>query len=267
MDQPCEVSLETYALCNAACTFCPYPTIERKGERMSDALIDRLVGEMAAFEVSFVFSPFKLNEPLLDSRLIPLCKRITAETVASLRIFTNGSALTRKKCDELAELERVHHLWVSLNSTDAEEYRALMGLDFEQTARKLDALHEREFPHPVVLSRVGASQTFVLDCRERWPKFQPFLIKNDSWLGFTEAYTDVVPDSPCTRWFDLSIMADGRVSHCCMHDGTDTRYNVGDLNEQTLLDVYNDPFLRRRRQALMSRKSLGDEYPCSACTY
>ena len=58
MDQPGEVSIETLSLCNARCTFCPYPTLERKGERMSDEMLTRIIDEMNSFEVPFVFSPF-----------------------------------------------------------------------------------------------------------------------------------------------------------------------------------------------------------------
>ena len=64
LDQPKEVSLETWAQCNAACTFCPYPTMDRIGDKMPDELIDRLVGEMSEFKYPFYFSPFKVNEPL-----------------------------------------------------------------------------------------------------------------------------------------------------------------------------------------------------------
>jgi hypothetical protein len=37
MDFPTEVTIETQAICNAACTFCTYPTMERKGNKMPDA--------------------------------------------------------------------------------------------------------------------------------------------------------------------------------------------------------------------------------------
>src|SRR5512139_1577251 len=111
--QPHEVSIETQALCNAACTFCPYPTIERKGTKMPDELLNRLVDEMAEFTVPFYFSPFKLNEPFLDKRLIPLCEAFErkCKTISYVRIFSNGSALTEKHLDGVAGLKRVAHLW------------------------------------------------------------------------------------------------------------------------------------------------------------
>jgi hypothetical protein len=52
-----------------------------------------------------------------------------------------------------------------------------------------------------------------------------------------------------------------------MHDGQDTRYNIGDINTQTLYEVYNAPRWRDRREGLVSRKSLDDSSPCSRCSY
>jgi hypothetical protein len=267
LDQPLEVSLETQALCNAACTFCPYPTLDRKGVRMSDELIDRLVGEMASWKARFCFSPFKVNEPLLDKRTIPLCERMNREVPhAGIRIFTNGAALTPDKVEGIAKLENVVHLWISLNSHDPEEYERLMSMPFERTAKRLDYLHSVDFPHKVVLSTVGfPNEPFRRYCYDRWPKFESFALKKDAWIDYTDAQNAEVPDTPCARWFELSIMADGRVSHCCM-DGTG-KYAIGDVTTQTMLEVYNSPFWRERREGLLSRKQLDDRSPCARCTY
>jgi hypothetical protein len=264
-EQPHEVSIETQALCNARCTFCPYPTLERIGTKMSDELIERLIDEMAAFKLPFYFSPFKVNEPFLDKRLIPVCRMFNEKVPhGRLRLFTNGSALTEKNIDDVAALKNVEHLWVSLNSHIPDEYERLMGLRFDLTARRLDMLHERDFPYRVVLSTVGfPNEPFRRYCYDRWPKFESTAIKRDAWLGYTESQDSHVPDGPCGRWFELSIMANGVVSLCCM-DGTG-EHAIGDVTRHTMLDVYNAPQLRERRQNLTSRLTVGS--PCNGCTY
>ncbi len=270
MDFPHEVSLETQALCNAACTFCPYPTIERKGVKMADDLVNKLVDEMVSWQRPLYFSPFKLNEPLLDPRTIPICERINKEAPRiRLRLFTNGSPLTQAKIDAIAKLKNVEHLWVSLNEHRPEEYEKLMGLKFEITARRLDDLHAREdFPHPVVLSTVGfPNEDFRRYCFERWPKFQSLAIKKDSWLGYTDAQFPAIPDQGCSRWFELSVTASGSVAHCCMDSGDEPRYHIGDVNKNTLLEIYNAPRWRDRREGLVSRKTLDDSSPCARCSY
>jgi len=263
LEQPFEVSLETLALCNAACTFCPYPTLERKGQKMPTGLIYRLIDEMAAFPKPFFFSPFKVNEPLLDKRLFDICRTATERTKAMIRLFTNGSPLTDRNVDKIAELDGVAHLWVSLNSVDDDEHMALMGLPFEKIAQNLDRLHKREFPHQVVVSTVGIpNQPFLDYCHSRWPNFSVCLIPNTGWLGYVDSDFESIPDEPCSRWWELSIMADGRVALCCM-DGTG-QYAIGDVTKQTLLEVYNSPQWRERREELQSRRGID---PCHRCSY
>lgn len=270
LDQPLEVSVETFAKCNAACTFCPYPTMDRIGDRMSDDLINRLIGEMAEFKLPFYFSPFKVNEPFLDKRVLPMLRQLEERTDKShLRLFTNGSTLTDQTVDDIAALRRVEHLWISLNEYREAEYEKLMGLKWKQVTANIDRLHAREdFPHPVILSTVGRpNNEFRLYCLARWPKFASTALHQDAWIDFTDSQKDTVPDVPCGRWWELSIMANGVVSHCCMHSGEDATYNIGDVNKQTMLEVYNSPFWRERREKLFSRRVLDARSPCSRCTY
>lgn len=264
VEQPNEVSLETLALCNAACTFCPYPTLERKGVKMSDELIDRLVKEMATWKIPFTFACFKVNEPLLDSRTIPLLERMNRDVpLARLRIFTNGSPLTPDKVEAIRKLKNVVHLWVSLNDHRPDEYEKLMGLNFKRTAKRLDYLHEQDFPHPVMLSTVGfPNEDFRRYCFDRWPKFESMAIHRTSWLGYVTPQDRPIPDRACARWFELSVMADGRVALCCM-DGTG-EYAVGDVSKNTMLEIYNAPKQRAMRQMLWSRKAAG---VCATCNY
>lgn len=265
LDQPNEVTLETATVCNARCTFCPYPTLERVGTKMSDELIDRLIGEMAKFKEPFIFAPFKLNDPLLDKRIFGICEKFNTKVPhGRLRLFTNGSPLTPQTIEKIGRIKNLEHLWVSLNSVDPEEYEKLMGLNFEQTTKKLDYLHSLEnFPHPVMLSCVGWPGTeFREYCAKRWPKFGSFAITKTSWLGFTDSQRQDVPDAPCSRWFELSIMSDGVVSLCCQD--AEGKFPIGDAKTQSLLDIYNNPAWRERRRYLMSRH----EVPvCQTCTY
>lgn len=270
LDQPYEVSIETLAQCNAACTFCPYPTLERKGTRLPDVVIDTLLEEMSHWSRPFYISPFKVNEPLLDVRMVRICRQINHLIPrAMIRLFTNGSPLTPQKIRDIDSLSGVAHLWISLNSHDPEEYKRLMSLDFDSTAIKLDTLHDLVkggfFRHPVVLSKVsatfdeGAFQTY---CANRWPLFQVCVIKRDGWLGYVPPMDSSIPDAPCARWFELSILATGVASLCCM-DGKG-EFPIGNVYTNTLHDIYNAPLWRHRRERMISRREI---HPCSTCTY
>lgn len=271
MRQPREVSIETFALCNARCTFCPYPTLDRKGVKMPMGLIMRLLDEMKYFTEPFFFSPFKVNEPFLDDRLISICRQFEILCPnGRLRLFTNGSPLTLWRIDEVAKFQRVEHLWVSLNCIDAEEYQRVMGLKLDKVINNLDMLHHQKkhnlFSHRVVVSAVADDNEDINDkfrrfVRMRYPLFDAVVIKRDGWLGYVDPSNVCVPASPCARWFELSIMATGKVALCCM-DGTG-EFSVGDVTNSSLLAVYNSPINIARR--LLKTRAL--EAPCQRCTY
>ena len=74
MDYPLFVSVETSTLCNAKCTFCPYPTLERIGNKMPDEVIDKIISDLKSIpiNVEFRFAPFKVSDPFTELRLFPI---------------------------------------------------------------------------------------------------------------------------------------------------------------------------------------------------
>ena len=276
LDWPAFVHLETIALCNAACDFCPYPTLERKGTRMPDALIEKVVGDLAGIprHVGFQLAPYKVSEPFLEPRLFDILALVNRRLPnARISIITNGAALTDRNVDRLLAVREVAYVNVSLNFDNAAEYESVMKIPFERTLRRLDALHERrlagQLPFPVRLTRVSDNRLtdtrYVGWVRNRYPGFKPAIVNRNDWIGGvdTDAAAPETPDVPCHRWFDLSITATGKVAMCCM-DG-EVRYPKGDVNESNALDIYNLPRLRQLRQQLISRRAVGE--PCNRCTY
>lgn len=275
LDYPKEVSIETQTVCNAACSFCPYPGLERKGAKMPDALIAKIIDDLRAIpaDLPFIISPFKVNDPLLDVRLFDILGQINEQLPnARVRVFTNGSPLTEKNVAKLANVERVEHLWVSLNHHEAEPYEKLMQLPLKRTLENLDLLHGKkaagEFPHAVVVSRVRdhspddeAFLKFVLD---RYPLFGRGIIYQSEWMGQVPGLASVrtPPLVGCARWWEMSITSTGVVSFCCM-DGK-AEYPIGDVSKSSVLDVYNNPAYRRYRERFMTRL---EGSPCLACTH
>lgn len=273
--QPREVSIETLALCNASCSFCPYPTLERRGTKLSDTDLLALIGQMKAYTAPFVISPFKVNEPFLDKRFFSFCNWIMEDLpLARLRIFTNGSRFNAVNSLDVLALPRVEHIWISLNESDPDRYKELMGLGFEHTCSKIDIFYDawlRAIKHRVIISRVCEVDPQLEEVRReqfnrfvgrRWGGFVPFHIKRDGWLGFTDPQINTVPKTPCARWWELSITATGEAALCCM-DGK-AEFSLGNIREKSLDAIYNDPRLLRKRLGMEKR---GDTHPCNACTY
>lgn len=275
MDFPKEVSFETQTVCNAACSFCPYTELERKGEKMPDRLIAKIIQDLREIpeDLPFIVSPFKVNDPLLDVRLFDILWEINGRLPnAKVRIFTNGSPLNEKNIARLNAVNKVEHLWVSLNHYEAAPYEELMKIPFDRTLANLDLLHRKKasgwFDHDVWVSRVcdetPADQGFVDFVKDRYPLFGLGTIFKSEWLGQVPGLNSLrkIPLVGCARWWELSIISTGKVSFCCM-DGK-AEYPIGDVSESSVLEVYNNPAYRKFRESFVTR---AEGSPCLACTH
>ena len=270
---PANVYIETFSRCPACCSFCPYPDLERIGTKMSDALLDKVLSglEEIPSDIPFEVNPFGLNEPMLDMRLAGIIERLeTRVPNASIKVVTTGIALTRERLAELTPRRNISGIWFSLNENDPQRYRQLMGIDFERTVGHLDHLH-REFtaghvPFEVIITRVGTDDARDADFRtwvsRRWPRFTPRVLDRHDWLGKRPRIHRALDDEACGQWFEMWVTSTGEVAQCCQDSHTE--WPLGNVNTQTLLEIYNSPHLRARREQLTPRARFT---PCKGCSF
>jgi len=273
IDFPAHVHLETMAQCNAACNFCPYPSLDRKGAKMENALIEKIVSDLKDIPRlhRFQLSPFKVNEPFLDVRIFDMLEYFHNELPhASITLTTNASPITEKIIHRLTKFPKIGYLWVSFNDHRQAEYEEAMKLPYKRTRERLDLLHkakaEGRLSIRIVLSRVGdntaVDQEFIAWVKTTYPLFEASIFPRMNWLGQVDMPQSAVPPVACTRWFDVSITATGVVAHCCV-DGQ-AKYAIGDVRQRHLLDIYNDPMYRRLRLTVDNRQSTE---PCCRCNF
>jgi hypothetical protein len=273
IDFPTHVHLETIAQCNAACNFCPYPGLERKGTVMDDALIAKVVNDLADIPRlhSFQLSPFKVNEPFLDHRLFDLLDTFTVRLPnAKLTLTSNASPITLDKLKRLAGFQNIGYLWISFNDHREAEYESVMRLPFWRTIERLQMIHQAKaegwLKLPVVLSRVGDRTSADLEfshwVEKNYPLFKVSIFPRGEWIGQVATTDATPPEVGCVRWFEVSITATGVVAHCCM-DGA-AAYPIGNVRFEHVLDIYNKPDFRRLREATMIRQEVE---PCHSCSF
>ncbi|WP_316354514.1 radical SAM/SPASM domain-containing protein [Candidatus Trichorickettsia mobilis] len=274
IDFPCHIHLETFAKCNAACNFCPYPTIERQGTRMSDELIEKIIHDMEDIPRlhKFQLSPFKVNEPFLDNRLLGLLEKFESRLPnAAITLTSNASPITKSILSQLSSLRNIINLWISFNDHRQEHYEATMQLPYKRTIERLDMIHNAKvagsFLTIVVLSRVGDNSPADTEFRQwvkaKYPLFKSQVVVRSEWLGqVTTTPTSIPPNVGCNRWFEISITSTGIVAHCCM-DGK-VEYPIGDINKTHLLEIYNSPHYKQLRANTKSRLEVD---PCNRCNF
>jgi hypothetical protein len=279
LDYPMHVHLELSGTCDAKCAFCPYAKSPRKGKRMSEELFGKIVDELEAWpsDRAMAISPFKLNEPLLDEtffeRLSVINDRLPR---ARLWLTTNLHRAGADKLEQLTEVRNLVYVWVSLNSLDADEYRELMGLELEPTLEHVRHLLElnrrRRFTRAIVLGRVGdgtdRDRAFIETAHAELAEFTPGeefrveIMPRGEWLGQVDPMRGAMQALPCMRWFELSVTCTGQVALCCM-DGL-ARFPLGDANQHSLHEIYNQPAYRTLREKALQRRIVK---PCATCSF
>ena len=273
VEYPQIVSLETLASCNAVCNFCPYPALERKGARMSDQLIAKILRDLEDIpkNVPFFVTLARINEPFLDKRLLSVARTINDRLPhASLILFSNVSPLINATLDQLAQLERVFVLSLSLNDHRRDQYEEIMRIPYARTMERLDTIHQRvvdgSFPIPIRVSRVAdgtpVDEEFISFVHERWPRFDVVVYRKSDWLGAVETPYSPVPDIGCQQWFTMSFLANGKESFCAM-DSDGSFASGGDVATEHVLSLYNHPSKRRLREQVLSRLTVD---PCKRCS-
>jgi hypothetical protein len=271
LDYPYQVSFETLALCNATCGFCPYPDLPRKGTRMSDSLIAKIVAECRSIpgDLPLKIVPLRVNEPFLDKRIFDICAHI-GDTLpnAAVSLFSNASPLNPPNLLKLAAMKNLELLVVSLHDHRPDAYERIMGLPLARTLRNLEGLHELKaagaIAFPVEVSRVGDGSSYDEEfCRwgkERFPLFTVYSTARADWMGAVNTPVSPFPPVGCGQWFNINILADGKAAFCCVD--SEGRFGSGNAAEEHILEIYNRPARRRLREELRNRSEIAE---CAGC--
>lgn len=89
------VQIQTASWCNRECVFCPSGTFDIPKTFMTNEVLDRIATELRRLNFRGRFSPYLMNEPLLDKHLTERIGRIRDMlNEATFFISTNGDALS-----------------------------------------------------------------------------------------------------------------------------------------------------------------------------
>ncbi|MCK6572058.1 SPASM domain-containing protein [Myxococcota bacterium] len=280
---PLKIQVQTATRCNAACAMCPYPEVAGAPDfthgQMSDALYDRLLTQLAGRPVER-FSPFLMNEPLLDKRLESLVGRArTALPGTTLGLFTNGSALTPARAEALAGAG-LDELCVSVHGFDPTTYGEVMaGLSLERVLDHLRAivgLHRAGTLGGLTLQIITGDTPALSHSAAAAPDWlAPYVVlkgfSNERVVsGSPSASADAsrTPDGArplCQRPFvKLYVLSDGDCVMC--NCDWRRRVNLGNIGRTDLDTIWQGAAYRALRR-LHVRRAFEAAHPCHGCDY
>jgi hypothetical protein len=277
---PSVLMIENTNHCNAECVMCPRELLSRKRGFMDLGLFERLIREVSGPKRKPAVHLHGFGEPLLDALLPERIRLAKAYGIKRTYIVSNASLLSPDMSRQLiaAGLDKMK---VSFYGTDEASYNGTMKrLDFKVTVQNIkDFLRlrkEMKRSNPRLILQYLPTETNrdqadafralwepVIDRRAGDRLNVATLHNYGGGRDYNQTEQKIV--SVCYfPWTSLSVLWDGRAVTCCM-DSNGVQL-LGDLNSQTVKDVWTGPALTRVRDDF--RKFRYGAYPvCQSCDW
>jgi radical SAM protein with 4Fe4S-binding SPASM domain len=267
-----QIIVETTNICDAKCITCPREQFKEKPCTMDMNLFKKIVDDATQYGIESV-DTCGFGEPLLDKHLFERFKYIRKK-LPKAQIFcsTTGYHLEGDKWNNV--LEYVDILKLSIYGVTKETYEAFHRgrLKYTDTMANIFgfltyANETGKRPHTIGLFLETELNAHEKDAwLKRWePNLDEVMVwKPHNWVsGRHYRELDYTRQKSCGRPIKapMYIHADGTVSPCCfdIHKGIP----LGDMNTQTIEEVYRGEPYRRLREA--HREGNFQDYICKGC--
>jgi len=234
------IEVETINRCNGVCSFCPVNKNQdpREYAKMEWSMFESIVSQLEEIDFSGRFTTFSNNEPLLDERIIEW-NRYAREHLphARMHLFTNGTLLTLDKFVELIGI--LDELIIDNYNQNLELIKPCKEIadyceEHEELKKKVSIVLRK--PREILTTRGGNAPN-----RSNMVEY---------------------PHERCILPFrQIIVRPTGQISLCC-NDALG-KYTLGDLNKNSLLEIWNGPRFQMVRKCLYEgRENWGN---CKYC--
>ena len=277
---PTVLMIENTNHCNAECVMCPRDTLSRKRGFMDFGLFEKIMREVSSVRRKPVTHLHGFGEPLLDKLLAERIQLAKARGIAHTYIVTNASLLVPETSRKIigAGLDKMK---ISFYGTDDETYNTTMTrlnfkVTFENITEFVRIRRDMKRGNPRLVLQYIPNATNHAKTEEFKALWRPLVdtkvgdrlnVSSLHNYGGGRTYNPLGKKivSVCYfPWTSMSVLWDGRVVTCCM-DSNGVQV-LGDLNLQSVQEVWNGPVLSRVRDNF--RKLDYSEYPvCLSCDW
>ena len=257
------IMIETSSICNAKCSFCPNGKLKRPHKVMSDEVFSTIVKKLKKEHICVDRFILHLNgEPLTDHKLFDRIQRLKSNfPFAGIYFTTNFALADTKKIEAILE-SGIDQITISINSLDAEEYKALMGLELSRTLKNIDELLSKKIKSNNNL-KVRVSMVVRHDNAEMAETIQEKykdmaeirLIKLGEWIGYGEKKQEEnVTRIECDDLFhQICFLSNGDMALCCF----DANGIIGqNINDCSIMDGFNSLIFENNRDVQILKETL-----------
>lgn len=293
LETPYSLFIDPCNLCNFKCQFCAIQTsckgLSYKKGFMPMELYKKIIDDIKEFPDKLrMLRVAQHGEPLLHPELPEMIRYAKEKNVSDfIEIVTNGSKLNPELNTELVEsgLDRIR---ISIEAISAEGYQEIAGvkIDFAQMRSYIKDLYDKSVCSGGGLEVYVKTVDAAVDTREKEETF--YRLFEDRchkifvehivpvWSGWEELSTrfdlhqgsygqKVRPVQVCPfPFYSFTIAPDGIATVCC--SDWERKLVIGDLNKQSLRDVWNGDVLKKFWTHMLSGNKNQYEM-CERCLY
>lgn len=273
---PERVCIEVYHGCNAECTMCPVHKSARQRGSMRPEVFSEILRQLSDFKDRLrVTSLLLTGEPLLDKYLenrIAQCKSIGFNNVG---FATNASLLSANRAEQIMDAAPD---WIafSFDSLDKAIYESIrVGLKFDEVYNNIlnfiEIRNKRKRNTRISMRFIDQAKVSG-QFNDYFETFKNLLTESQDEIlvlpfqnwGAGEDGMGMYGNSPCNDLLDrVVICKDGTVPLCCVD--YNAAYNLGNIMERPLLDIWNGRQLHRIRKIHSSGRR-GTMLLCGTCS-
>jgi radical SAM protein with 4Fe4S-binding SPASM domain len=255
---PAEIAIETHSYCNFRCVVCPYVKMQRTKGKMAPELFRKIIDEVAQESPDTRLWLAIMGEPLMDKNLVSYLEYARERGARRIHLNTNGTFLEGRLAHDLLEAGCIESVYVAVDAQTAETYgKVRPGGDFPRVVGNIESFLELRSRKGLARPEIVV-QLIVMD--ENAAEVEAF---RDFWLergavakirlrqgwGRDISTPDLdkvtIDRFPCP-WLirTMNIHWTGHVTQCdCDYE---ENYSAGDINRQTIKEVWNGDLARRR---------------------
>lgn len=254
---PAVLLIENTNACNAHCVMCPREKLTRKPGIMAFELFEKIIREVSEVKRKPIVHLHGFGEPLLDESLPDRIRLAKDFGINHTYLVTNASLLFPETAKKIIDAG-LDEMKISFCGTDDDSYnRTMRGLDFKTALNniiefvKIRKEMKKKTPKLILQylpqkTNGAAIKEFKLLGRAVLDKKMGDRLNVSALDNFGDgrAYNPVKGNiaSVCFYpWSAMSVLRDGRAVTCCVdYNGVQ---GVGDLNSQTVAEIWNGPVM------------------------
>jgi len=284
---PFSINFEPINACNFKCNYCVYASKEYKPSKikLNFESFSRVIHDCNKFSdriksVSF----YGFGEPLLNKELPKMIEK-TFSIANEINIISNGLLLNKEFVDAIPSLGKldggggvVINFRISLQGVNEYDYYKTTGtkIDFEKFKKGIEMIYKsrkcKVFLKAVNIDSEQKKQELFLTyediCDDIFiENISPLFnhvdysqYQNEKLMCSNNSATNVHKVCP-QPFYSLNICANGDVYPCCQFDTYSKELCVGNINENSIIDIWNGNKLKNLRLLLLKNMS-----PCAYCT-